>query len=241
MKNIDKRNLIISLAVGLGGGILIIIPALGWVDIYEGGGAMIMLGLLLAITGPIVAMLFWHRAKIHDQLLRAGDGVMRWSIDKNLWVRFIDDEKDFRRESKLGIRLTILAFSVLFGGLFWYFDREAGWIVVLVLLGVNVLIAIVAWWSNLYLEKWRDFDQVECIIGEDGLILAGQLHVWRGWGARLEQVDFSQGKLNILAVTYSTPNRYSRQFYTVRIPVPADNLAEAEKAADKLMRAENNE
>ena len=184
MLNKDRIYVGISLGVGLVGVALGLIPIFGLVDIFDGGGAMIMIGILLAITGPIVALLFWHRAKVFDQIMNKENQLVHWQYDGMLWMRFIADEKDFRQEQRAGMQITILIFSVLFGGIFWIADPEAGSIVALTLLGLNILIAIVAYITGQNVDRWQESNQPECIIVNDGLYLAGQLHVWSGWGAR---------------------------------------------------------
>lgn len=234
MKNTDKKNILISLGVGFLGVIMIIIPVMGWVDMMDFGGAMIMVGLLLAITGPIVSLLFWHRSSVYDSLMKSSDLLADWTIDQILWQRFIADEKNYRREDKRGMQLIILFFSVLFGTIFWWADPENGWVVALAMLVLNIIIAITAWLTGFYLNKWTERGEVKCRIGEKGLILADQLHVWTGWGARLEGTNIKPGQINLLEITYSTPNRYSRQYYTIRIPIPAGEEIEAEEVAKKL-------
>jgi len=234
MKNTDKRNLIISLLVGLAGVLLIVIPAVGWVDIYEGGGAMIMLGALLALTGPIVSLLFWHRAKLFDQLMNPENLLAHWQYDRFFWQSFAEDEVGFRAGEQRGMQLIVLFFSVLFGGIFWWADPESGWIVAVVLLGVNLLIAGIVWLNTRRYTGWKNDENVECRIGQDGLIINRQFHVWRGWGARPEEIKLSRGKINMLEIVYSTPNRYSRQYTTIRVPIPPDKLSEGEELAKKL-------
>lgn len=237
MKNIDRRNFYLSWLVGIIGVVMILVPALGWVDIYDGGGALIMLGILLAITGPIVSFLFRRRAQVFERLQQKDHQLVDWQYTQAEWQRFVETEKDFRQDNKRGIQLTILVFSLLFGGLFWWFDREAGGIVLLTMIGLNIFIALVAWLSQTYLQSWQELSQPECVIGWDGLIIAGQLHVWRSWGAKLEEVELKMGRVNQLAITYSTPSRYSRQFYTINVPVPTGEEKLAKKIAEKLAKS----
>ena len=234
MKNKDLRNLLISLAAGLAGIIVILTVIYLPVDIYEGGGALIMLGILLTITGPIVALLFWQRAWTYEKLMKDDNLIAKWNFDEGLWKRFMEEEKSFRQGEQRGLQLIVLFFSVLFGAIFWIADPETGWIVALVLLGVNILIMIVVWLNGMSLRRWDKVENLECRIGQNGLILIDQLHLWSGWGAKLEGAGVKKGKLNIVEITYSTPNRYSRQYYTIRIPVPSGEETKAEEVVKTL-------
>jgi hypothetical protein len=58
-------------------------------------------------------------------------------------------------------------------------------------------------------------------IAADGLRLGQELHVWRGFGARLESVDFD-AEARRLVFSYSTRAKNQRQLNVVRVPVPVD-------------------
>lgn len=236
MKNIDRIYVGISLGVGFIGVALALIPIFGLVDIFDGGGAMIMIGILLAITGPVVSLLFWHRARVFDEIMNNDNRLLHWRFDESLWQRFVRDEKDFRADRRHGIQITILIFSVLFGVIFWIADPEAGWVVLLTMLGLNVVIALVAMLSGRAVNKWENAKQVEFLMVKDGLIINGQLHVWSGWGARLEGAGTSGKKIELLEIVYSVPARYGRQSYTVRIPIPSGKQQEAEIAAMAILK-----
>ncbi|MBU0647768.1 hypothetical protein KJ855_01155, partial [Patescibacteria group bacterium] len=223
-----------SLATGFGGILMILIVIYLPVDIYEGGGALIMLGALLTITGPIVALLFYQRARVFDQIISGQDQIVYWQYTSNEWQRFIGDEKIFRANEQRGTQLIVLFFTVMFGAIFWIADPEVGWIVTLVLLGINIPIAGVVWLKQRSIDNWQNSPDLFCRINPRGLILNNQLHVWTGWGARLEKVGTSFGKINLLEITYSAPNRYSRQYYTIRIPILTGKETEAETVVKSL-------
>ncbi len=198
----------------------------------NGGGAMIMVGILFAITGPIVAMLYYHRARVFDQLMDENKLLAHFKYHQIEWQRFAEDEKKFRSGEQRGMQFIVLFFSVIFGGLFWYFDPESGWVVALVLFFVNLLIMGVVFLNNRSYERLANEPDVECRVGANGCLLNNQLHVWVGWGARFEGARTNMGNINILEIVYSTPNRYSRQYYTIRIPIPTG----LEKTADEVVK-----
>lgn len=74
----------------------------------------------------------------------------------------------------------------------------------------------------------------EARISSDGLLLGAEFHLWRGWGNRLERCALHPGHPLQVEIVYSTPNRYSRNEISVRVPVPAGREAEAAALLQKL-------
>ncbi|HPN67028.1 MAG TPA: hypothetical protein PLZ62_00010 [bacterium] len=220
MKNNDKKYFWLANGVGLMGIIMFFAPIIWPIDMYDGGGAMIFIGIFLAICGPIISLLFWHRMRVFDELKDETKLIVRWQYDQYLWESFVQEEISFRAGEQKWMQLVVLFFCVVIGGIFWLADPEPGRWVLLVLLGINILIALIVWLNNRAVTGWKNSRQVECRINDNGLIINNQLHVWRGWGARLENVRDSRNKIHLLEITYSTPSRYSRQYYTIRIPIP---------------------
>jgi len=68
----------------------------------------------------------------------------------------------------------------------------------------------------------------EAYITLEGVYLNGQLHLFTGWGARLEKVTSGEEGRS-LSFTYSVPVRDGRSDYTVRVPVPSEKEEEARR------------
>jgi len=90
----------------------------------------------------------------------------------------------------------------------------------MVMLGLVALIALVILATTSSRRRRMQGQVGDVKLGEDGLLLAGELHIWKGWGARLEEVSVLDGNPPCLAFTYSTPSKNSRQITTVRVPIP---------------------
>jgi hypothetical protein len=234
MNNSDKKYFIISILIGLFGLTLFLAPILLPIDMMDWGGAMIFIGIFLAITGPIISLLFWYRMRVFDELMDENNLIAHWHFEQPLWEMFVKDEIGFRAGEHRGLQLLTLFITVVTGSIFWIADPEEGWIVALVLMLVNVIIAVVVWLVSHSITKWHLDKMVECRIGANGLILNNQFHVWKGWGARLENVRESHNKLHLIEITYSAPSRYSRQYYTIRIPVPGNEEKNIKQVMDKI-------
>ena len=75
----------------------------------------------------------------------------------------------------------------------------------------------------------------EVRISAHALLLGDQLHVWSGWGNRLEKCDLDKNEPPQIAITYSTPGgRGSRPTQTVCVPIPAGREAEAAALVQRL-------
>lgn len=232
--NKEKRYLLISLGFGLLGGIAMALPFIFPIDISSGGGAMIAVGLLFLITGPIVAIMFWSRSSAFDKLLDNSNLLAHWQYTTEEWQAFAKNEYEYRKGENIGLFIMVAVISLIIGGVFWIADPDTGPFIMAVLVGLIVLIAVIAYFVTRSYAGWSKDREVEARIGLHGLIINQQFHVWVGWGARLEEIKYITGKLNILEITYSTPNRYSRQNFTTRVLVPAGKEGEAQDIQRKL-------
>jgi hypothetical protein len=75
----------------------------------------------------------------------------------------------------------------------------------------------------------------EVRISAHALLLGDQLHLWSGWGNRLEKCDLDQNPPSQIAITYSTPGgRGRRPTQTVCLPIPTGREAEAAALVQRL-------
>lgn len=219
-----------------------IAPMLGLVDIYDGGGAMIFVGLWLAASSSLVAMLLRSRAHAHDRITGAtvsgapgqGEHLAHWVYDQSAWLAHSARQGAVERADKWALWRVVAAFCLAIGGLFLTADpAESGPAVAAVLLLTLVLVAAVIHFSTAAQERRNQTGVPETYIGTDGIWYHGALHVWRGWGSRLDAVSYPDADGN-LRLTYSAPARYGRQYHTLRVMVPAGKESEAEAVSARL-------
>lgn len=228
-----------SWLIALAGLIMMALPILGIVEIFAGGGAMLLIGLWLAASALVVSFLMRSRARAHDLIVGVEGSapagrLAHWTYELGPWREHVDRDYAVERAGKWALWRLIALFCVVIGGAFWLFDPDGGGpAVALVLLGVLALLALVVnlGTSSAFHHHAKAPGQV--FIGRDGVWYNGTLHVWRGWGARIDAVTYPAPD-GVLAIRYSAPSRYGRQSYQVRIPVPEGAEGEAQAVADAL-------
>jgi uncharacterized membrane protein HdeD (DUF308 family) len=209
------------------------LPILELVDIFSGGGAMLMVGLWLGVSGVIVAALFRSRARAHDDIVAGPHHMVRWQYPREQWLAHANADHAIELSSKWALWRLIAVISIIIGGSFAIVDRDAGLIVFAVLLGLLALLAAVVSLTTSASYRHARQHQSEVVIGRDGAIYNGVLHVWRGWGARLGAIRYP-GPAGSLTINYTTPSRYTRTRHQVRIPVPPGREPEAAAVARML-------
>lgn len=195
----------------------------------------VLLGALIAPTAAISSFLFRSRAKGRASLLAGKAVLAHWTYPAETWRSFVGEDDTRERRAKWQVFAIIAFWCVLFAVAFPLFDPEDGWWVSVVMGGVLVVLALVIVVGSSIRARRLARNAPEARIGPDGLLLAGELHLWRGWGARLEGVDVVTGHPPCLEITYSTPAKNQRQVNTVRVPVPAGKDAEAAEVAARLL------
>lgn len=209
---------------------------------------MILIGAWLAAGSALIGLIMRHRAAAHDRIVggvaAGGDAGARppentrlahWTYEYRPWLEHALRDYDRDRAAKWAIWRIIAVFCLVFGAIFYLAapDRDAGSIVALVLLGMLVLIAGVVHLTTRVSLRHHLMGPGQVYVGRDGVWYNGALHVWRGWGARLERVGYPDPSGN-LSLSYSVPARYGRQYHELRIPIPDGSQAEAERVAAEL-------
>jgi len=215
------------------------LPSLVGMSGMAGGYAISFVSGFLALVGLITAAVFWARARILARLL-SGQGVLvHWTYPDAARREHTRKELAEERKGSWTLFLIIAAFCIVIGIGFLIADPEAGRFVLFVLLGIVALIAIVAAIAPRIRYAKRRRATPEAIVSPEGAYVLGLLHSWRLLGARIESADVKEGREPVLRVTYSAPIVYgkffyTRQHYTVQIPVPPGETERAEEVADVL-------
>lgn len=237
--NAQRRWVIASQFAMLAGLCMMALPVLGAVDIFADGGAMLLIGIWLAVSAFVVFLLMRSRARAHDLIVGVEGGVAsgrlaHWTYELGAWLDHVGQDNDLERAGKWALWRVIAIFCVVIGGAFWLFDPTGGGpAVALVLLGVLAVLALVVQLGTLTAFRHHASAPGQVFIGRDGVWYNGTLHVWRGWGTRIDAVTYHTQD-GSLAIRYSAPSRYGRQSHQVRIPVPSGAEDEAHAVAEVL-------
>ena len=187
-----------------------------------------------AITGTtaFVMMFFYRRRARVRQALEAGQGLLaRWTYGADEWQRFVATDparRTRRRLRRIGLILGWGAAVVLV--VIVYQLAATRWIA-LVLLGMFALCALIGGLGGRAERRRALGEKPTACIGPDGLLFQGELHVWNGWGNRLEHCVVESG---CVCLTYSTPNKGQRPEVDVCLPIPLGKEAAALAVVSRL-------
>lgn len=195
---------------------------------WNGGQyAMVLIGLTMAIALAVSSFYFRRRRLVRDALFDEKQLLVHWRYAETEWRSFVGEDYERERRAKWAMFRIVAFFCVVVGGGFALFDWEGGRWVLAVLLGLCLIISLVIVATTRGQRARREAGGGEARIGEDGLWLSGELHVWNGFGARLESCDVIEGQPPCIEIVYSTPAKNQRQINSVRVPIPTGYDAEA--------------
>lgn len=208
---------------------------------WNGGQyAMVLIGCLIAPSAAISSFLFRRRRLVRDALFDEKQLLVHWKYDEAAWRSFVGEDYERERRTKWAVFRIVAFFCVVIGTGFAAFDWEGGRWVLAVLLGLTVVIAGVIVLTTPSQRARREASAGEVRIGEDGLWLGGELHVWNGFGGRFESCAVIEGQPPCIEIVYSTPAKNQRQINSVRVPIPTGDDAAAARIVvhfqDKLGR-----
>jgi hypothetical protein len=218
--------------------VMFIIPlATDWIDMFNGGGALMSLGVIMGITSPIVGALYLKRASQFDQILSGQHTLARWKYDPRTWASYTEEEHVRDRKARWQLFAFIAAISLVVGLGFWIIGGLAGekdtWIGMVAALGIIVIIAITAAGTT-FAEYRRNKgrQQGEVVIADEGVVFNGVLHTWHSPGAALESVTREEGNPPVIVFAYSGPSGTARGTWYARVPVPHGREEEARRIID---------
>ncbi len=238
MRNTQRTAARVSLLIALGGALAFVaVPVLD-IDIFSGGGAMLMAGLLVGITGLVAAWLFAGRAAMLDNLRRGDDVLARWEYDADTWASFAQVDLGESTAELTGLRWLVMVISAVVCGVLFFVLAEARWVFPVVFVAINALIWLVcALRIRSITAKARRRGPATVTISRHAAEVAGELHVWKGPLLSFEGAQLKGRDPVMLAITYSVWVRYGRQYHTARIPVPEGRLEQAQQIVKQLRQS----
>jgi hypothetical protein len=234
--NPPKRTAVISFVVALFASVLIFIPELIGIDGFNGGFAISLISLFIAITAVVVGLMYLGWAGKLDKILR-GEGILaHWTYTPQYWAEYTENEYAQEKTEKKGLFIVVSGFALFFGILFWVLDQDAGFIVFLVMMGLIGMVAF-AW----RFSAWHNYRQningiKEAYITKDAIYMNKKLYTWRTVFTSFDEVtqENNQG-LALLIFKYATAGRAGPQTYLTRVPIPPGQ----EEAAKNIVQQIN--
>lgn len=196
--------------------------------------AITLLAVFALIAGLAVALLFRRFARVRADLLAGRNVIARWTVAAAEFEAFAARAVAADRADKLGALALVVGLVLLIFGAFALFDPEAA----PAMLGMAGVIALLM--AGAYLLGGRVMRRQlepasrEVIVGTDGLMLNGVLHVWSAMLTWLAGVDLDQGPPATLEVSYAYLARFGPQYVTVMLPVPQSALPLARQVVEQL-------
>lgn len=237
MPNPEKTYAKVSAGISVLAIVLIFVP--GWIgmDGMAGGYAVSFVSIFVAVSAALVAWLFWSRASTLDAIFAGKDLLAHWSYQPGEWEGYTRVELQQQTSRNKGLLAVMAAWAVLFGGLCWLLDPQAGGSVFLAMLGLILLLGIFA----LGLPRLRHWGQRgrpgDAWITQKAIYFDGVLVRFGGLEAHLDAVKWQDPQEHapaLLEFEVSYPTRAGFQAQTVRIPVPRGQDAEAHKILDRF-------
>ena len=196
--------------------------------------ALALLGPLATGTALSVIPLYRARQRVAAAVDDESQLLARWEVPVDEWAAWVIEDAGRERRSKWHLFCIVAMFSVAIGGFFAWMDPKGGPWVLGVLLGLCAVIAVVVVLGTRHQQRRRQKGPREVRIGFDGLRLGEELHVWKGFGARLEGVELGVGQPPFIEIAYSTRAKNQRQINSVRVPIPRGGDAAAAEVVVRL-------
>jgi len=227
LKNTQRRAAFIWLFIGAAGIFMVFMPGLFEIDMLNGGGALIFIGIFVAISGIVVSILFFKRAKLMDNVFLGDKYLIHWRYGTYEWDQYAEKEFEYRKGANKSLFALMGSLCIIVGIIFWIIDHDGGKYVFIVMIAMTFILAITAVLTAVLPYRHNKNNVGEVYIFNDGLYINGKTHIWKGFTARLESVDIDV-KNNLLKFTYSFISRAGRQNYTVLVPIPGGEIQNAQ-------------
>lgn len=211
-------------------------PFLFGMDGLEGGFAIAFVCFFLSVTGLVVIIMYQGRARTLDNILSGSELLIHWTYSPEVWKNYtaVAFRKDIHDKWSLYRLVMVITVVVCF---FCGLVLDDAWAVMIgTFLGLGGLLAAVILLTTNYDLRQNRHHLGEAFISRKGIYLNRQLHIWEGWGGKLESAVHNETE-GLLEVTYSVPTGAVRSEFTVRVPVPPGENARARIVASELRGA----
>ena len=202
-----------------------------------GRHAITFLAIFVLVLAIAAALVFAQYTRVRRDLLAGRKVLAEWVVDPAVFTCVAACAERRDQAEKRGALALILGFTaVIFAG-FAAFDPE----VAPGMLGIGAAFSVVIIAAFLYGNRVRriqmQFRSDRIVVGRDGLMVNGILHVWAVPLTWLVGAELAEGRTATLAVTYAVLGRAGPSLQTVVLPVPDQALALAQRAALELNAA----
>jgi hypothetical protein len=202
------------------------------VDGMEWGYALAFVSFFLAITGVAVAVLFFHRARVMDSILKGTGLLAHWVYSAEEARESAKREYAEYQERNRALFLIIGGMLVIVALFFIIFLGEGGLITGVFLLAFTVFLFIISRVVPVLVRNQALKAPREAYIAEIGIIYEGAVYPYHSFLLRMDGVTYrkgSSGKPSVLVFSFIQLIGIILSPFTVVIPVPADEEGKAQE------------
>jgi hypothetical protein len=206
-------------------------------DIEDWMFAIMFFSLVMCITSIVVALMYGKRARITGSILRGENLLAHWTYTEEEWNRYARTEHQEFKHYNRTLFLMVVVISVIIGIIFIISNPDDWQIFAVIVLGIIAIAGGSAWLAVALSKRQNRKYHGEVFITAEGVFINRILHLWKGYGAALENAAYedSERAIPVIVIDYSAPSRSGSQTWTVRVPVPAGHEAEAEVITQQLL------
>ena len=233
-----RNGYIASAVTAAAAGLWLLAAMLFGDDIYQRMGsamhALTLLSIFVCLAALAVAFLFRKMSRVRADLLSGRDVIAKWHVGETAWHQFAQEEHATDGDEKRSVLALIIFFAALScGGLALANPNDAG-LLALIAAGISAVMGFAYFMGRRVVWSQLDYRSGDIIVGRQGLMRDGVLHVWDLGLSWLEAPHIEEKPVPVLTVSYAYWARYGPQGVNVRLPFERSELSLVRETARTL-------